>query len=158
MEVKLRDYTKGDIERLWSLDQECFPPGIAYSKAELMHYIRRERAFTIVAEAGKEIAGFVVAEFIRQRGHIITLDVDSTFRRKGVGSKLMHAAEMRLTERGCSTVFLETAVNNLSAISFYRRHDYLVLKSIPRYYEGNLDALLMGKKLSAQAAASTSEA
>ncbi len=157
VEPKLRDYIKRDFERLWALDQECFLPGIAYSKAELMHYIQRQRAFTIVAEVEDEIAGFVVGEHIRQRGHVITLDVSDGFRRKGVGTKLMNAAEQRLIERGCSAVFLETAVNNLSAISFYKRHDYLVLKSIPRYYEGNLDAFLMGKKLAAQAVANATE-
>ncbi len=157
VEPKLRDYAKEDFERLWSLDQECFPPGIAYSKAELMHYIRRERAFTIVAEVEKEIGGFVIGEYIRQRGHLITLDVSTSFRRKGLGSKLMIAAELRMAERGCSVVFLETAVNNLNAISFYKAHEYAVLKTIPRYYEGKLDALLMGKKITAHAAASTSE-
>ncbi len=145
--VTLREFQKDDFERLWALDQQCFPPGIAYSKAELMHYIRRSGAFTIVAEADREIAGFVVGELIRKRGHLITLDVGEPFRRAGFGSQLMSSAEGRLCERGGAVVFLETAVNNLGAISFYKRLDYVVLKTIPRYYEGKVDALLMGKKL-----------
>jgi [ribosomal protein S18]-alanine N-acetyltransferase len=143
----LRDFRKDDFERLWMLDQECFPPGIAYSKAELMHYIRRQGTFTIVAEAEGQIEAFIVAESVRQRGHLITLDVRERFRRNGLGSQLMTAAEARLSEKGCGVVFLETAVDNVSAISFYKRHDYVVLKTIPRYYDGKLDALLMGKKL-----------
>ena len=158
VEPTLRSYAKDDFERLWALDQECFPPGIAYSKAELMHYVRRERAFTIIADVQKDIAGFVIGEYIRQRGHLITLDVRDSFRRQGIGSKLMAAAEQLLAEQGCSVVFLETAVNNLNAISFYKAHEYVVLKTIPRYYEGKLDALLMGKKITAKAVATTSKA
>lgn len=150
----LRDFRKEDFERLWALDQECFPPGIAYSKAELMHYIRRQGTFTIVAEVEGEIGAFIVGELVRQRGHLITLDVRERFRRNGLGSQLMTAAEMRLREKGCAVAFLETAVNNFAAISFYKRHEYVVLKTIPRYYDGKLDALLMGKKLGAGSAIS----
>jgi ribosomal protein S18 acetylase RimI-like enzyme len=38
-------------------------------------------------------------------------------------------------------------VNNSAAISFYKKRDYTVLSTAPRYYEGKLDALVMGKKL-----------
>lgn len=147
VQLKLREYRKEDFDRLWVIDQQCFPAGIAYSKAELMHYIRRQGAVTIIAETENEIGGFAVAERVRQRGHLVTLDVLSPFRRSGIGSKLMIAAEDVLRSEGCTVVFLETAVNNLAAIAFYKKHEYVVLKTIPRYYEGKLDALLMGKKL-----------
>jgi ribosomal-protein-alanine N-acetyltransferase len=147
VQITLRHFRKDDFEHLWAIDQECFAPGIAYSKAELMHYIRRQSAFTIVAENGGHIAAFVIGECVKQSGHLITLDVREPFRRQGLGSQLMLAAEARLMESGRLTVFLETAVNNFAAIAFYKRHEYVVLKTLPRYYEGKLDALLMGKKL-----------
>jgi len=147
VEVAIRDFRSDDFEQLWAIDQECFPADIAYSKAELMHYIRRPAAFTIIAELDRSIAGFTVGEMIRQRGHLITLDVLEPFRRHSIGSKLMVAAETRFREKGCLAVFLETAVNNVPAIAFYNRHEYVVVKTIPRYYHGTLDALLMGKKL-----------
>ncbi len=147
---------------LWKIDQECFPPGIAYSRLELMHYLRRRGAFAIVAEqnAGSgntQAAGFLVAECqgvrrrpaeaVRHVGHIITLDVRERARRSGIGSRLMDEAERRLKAMGCEIVCLETAVNNLPAISFYKRRGYAVLRTIPHYYEGKLDALLMGKTM-----------
>jgi ribosomal protein S18 acetylase RimI-like enzyme len=44
-------------------------------------------------------------------------------------------------------VLLETGVDNDSAIRFYKKHGYTILRTIPRYYMGQLDAFLMGKKL-----------
>jgi ribosomal protein S18 acetylase RimI-like enzyme len=38
-------------------------------------------------------------------------------------------------------------VDNESAIRFYKKHEYGILRTIPRYYMGQLDAFLMGKKL-----------
>ena len=147
--MRIREYRQGDFDTLWRLDQECFPPNIAYSRFELMSYIRRRSAFTLVAENGTAISGFIVAERHprNQAGHIITIDVRSTARRAGVGGTLMDAAETRLQESGCAAVYLETAVNNEAAIAFYKRRGYFVLSTVPRYYDGKLDALVMGKKL-----------
>jgi [ribosomal protein S18]-alanine N-acetyltransferase len=158
--VRIREYRSEDFNELWRLDRECFPPRIAYSRFELMHYIHRRDAFTLVAEAdGDRIGGFVVAEYRRgvrihgeentraTVGHIITIDVAPWARRSGFGTILMDAAEDRLREHDCKAVYLETAVDNAAAIAFYNRRGFSHLSTIPRYYDGKLDALLMGKRL-----------
>ena len=61
--------------------------------------------------------------------------------------KLVAQAEEKLREEGCRTVLLETGVDNDSAIRFYKKHGYSVLRTLPRYYLDRLDAFLMGKKL-----------
>ncbi len=94
------------------------------------------------------VAGFIVAEAgSRARGHIITIDVVAAFRRFGVGSLLLRAAEDRLIVAGCRTVELETAVDNVSALSFYKHHGYNVTRTFPRYYSNGVDALVLEKVL-----------
>jgi [ribosomal protein S18]-alanine N-acetyltransferase len=160
VEFTLRDYRPGDFEVLWNIDQRCFAPGIAYSKRELAIYIRRRGSFTLVAETvetpdhGPQIAGFVVAEANRAIGHIISIDVPGESRRLGLGSKLLTAAEHRLRSQACRNVILETAVDNISALGFYKRHQYAVLKVSPRYYSNGVDALVLGKSLISQHEAS----
>jgi len=156
----LRDYQPRDFEPLWNIDQQCFAPGIAYSKRELAIYIRRRGSFTIVAEiadSASSIAGFIVAEASRGMGHIISIDVLSAHRRLGLGSKLLLAAENRLRTLECRNVVLETAVDNNSALGFYKRHGYAVLKVSPRYYSNGVDALVLGKSLRPQGQASLSK-
>jgi ribosomal-protein-alanine N-acetyltransferase len=148
----VRDFRPVDFETLWRLDQECFPPGISYSRAELKLYMRRSRSFTLVSEdaaavTGKGlVAGFIVAEADgRSHGHIITIDVSASARRFGVGSLLLRAAEDRLRAAGCGSIELETAVDNSSALAFYKRHGYSVIKTFPRYYSNGVDALVLQK-------------
>jgi ribosomal protein S18 acetylase RimI-like enzyme len=43
---------------------------------------------------------------------------------------------------------LETAVDNVPALSFYKRHGYDVIRTWPRYYSNGVDALLLEKDLS----------
>jgi ribosomal-protein-alanine N-acetyltransferase len=168
----IRDLQPADFETLWRIDQDCFPPGISYSRTELRTYMRRRGSFTLVAvddeippaadaDRGKGkkyssaipsgpdgVAGFTVAEADnRASGHIVTIDVIKTARRSGVGSLLLRAAEDRLRSAGCRSVELETAVDNLSALSFYKRHAYSVIRTFPRYYQNGVDALVLQKDL-----------
>jgi ribosomal-protein-alanine N-acetyltransferase len=169
----IRDFQASDFDTLWNIDQTCFPAGISYSRTELRLYMRRRASFTLVAanEEAREsnesplatkkdqslpgsgssdaaIAGFIVAEAgARARGHIITIDVIPSARRAGVGSLLLRAAEDRLISVECRSVELETAVDNLSAIAFYKRHGYSVIRNLPRYYSNGVDALVLEKTL-----------
>ncbi len=171
----IRDFQPADLDALWRIDQECFPPGISYSRTELKLYLRRRGAFGLVAmstqperEAPKptgasmqqrepaespagSIAGFIVAEVEHGKGHIITIDVVAAARRHGVGSLLIRSAEDRLRASDFPLVELETAVDNISALAFYKRHGYTVVATIPRYYSNGVDALLLQKPLASRA-------
>ncbi|HEY6339839.1 MAG TPA: N-acetyltransferase [Candidatus Sulfotelmatobacter sp.] len=168
MPFVIRDFRPEDFEILWRMDQECFAPGISYSRPELKFFIRRRRSFTLVAELAPEqageqgaakrvektgagdanarVAGFLVTQTGRA-GHIITIDVATSARRLGVGSQLLQAAEDRLREEGSTAVGLETAVDNLAALVFYKRHGYSVIETVPRYYSNGVDALRLKKDL-----------
>jgi len=151
MQPAIREYQPSDFETLWKIDQVCFVRGISYTRRELAFYIARKRGFTLVAERGEQIIGFVVVEYDRQgQGHIITIDIVPEGRRAGLGSRLMAAAEDRLRSFGCSVVILETAVDNAAAIAFYKRYGYSVIHTIPRYYLNSLDALVLSKDLTTQ--------
>jgi [ribosomal protein S18]-alanine N-acetyltransferase len=145
--IAIRDFHPEDFDTLWKMDQECFPPGIAYSKTELRSYLRNRKSFTLVATQGKDgkEQGFIVAHggII---GHIITIDVLAAARRLGVGSLLLRAAEERLRGSGSHGVGLETAVDNLGALTFYKRHGYCVIRTWPRYYANGVDALVLKKE------------
>ncbi|HTS05112.1 MAG TPA: GNAT family N-acetyltransferase [Candidatus Eisenbacteria bacterium] len=143
----VRDFQPGDFETLWRMDQECFAPGVSYSKPELMSFINRSGAFTLVATDAKEIQGFIVTQG-GKAGHVITIDVSPQARRSGVGSLLLRGAEDRLVSSGSRIINLETAVDNVSALAFYRSHGYRVVRTWPRYYANGVDALVLKKILS----------
>ena len=150
----IRDYRAADFDTLWQIDQVCFPPGIAYTQMDLTGFVTRRKAITRVAEFHDEesgargIAGFAVAQPIRNIGRIMTLDILPEARRFGLGSRLMEDCEARLRAAGCQQVFLETAVDNEGAIGLYRKLGYQIVRTLPLYYPTHaLDAYLMGKEL-----------
>jgi ribosomal-protein-alanine N-acetyltransferase len=157
VEFALREFRRQDFDSLWRIDQECFAPGIAYSRMELAAYIRLRGSFTVVAErlpagagveSSSQVLGCIVAQANRRGvGHILTIDVPPARRRFGVGSKLLATAEERLRAAPCHSVVLETAVDNAAALAFYKRHHYSVVKTIPRYYSNGVDAFVLEKEL-----------
>jgi ribosomal-protein-alanine N-acetyltransferase len=143
----------------YALDQVCFPPNIAYSRAELRAFVARPDAYAIVAEAAPDpaadtaeagvLAGFLVATHRPRRrdgtAHIITLDIDPAFRRRGVAATLMEEAEKHYIglEQGCMD--LEVAVDNDAAQRFYLKIGFLPLRRLRGYYGRGLDAIAMRK-------------
>jgi len=148
MSFTIRDFEPEDFETLWRIDQACFPRGVSYSRQELKTYLRYRGAFALVAvdTSSGEPQAFIVAQ-CGNTGHVITIDVVAEARRSGVGSMLIKAAEERLRASGCRAVDLETAVDNLGALSFYKRHGYSVIRTWPRYYSNGVDALVLQKQL-----------
>lgn len=143
----LRPALPDDFATLWEIDQTCFSEDIAYSPAELRRSMKEPGAVTLVAqfESG-EIAGFLVATRPRPHlGHVITIDVRPEFRGLGIGHSLMQALEERFFQHGVRRMRLEAAVDNFSALQFYKRHGYRVMRLLPRYYPGPLDGLLLEK-------------
>jgi len=143
----VREYKPEDFESLWRLDQDCFPPGISYSRRQLRAFISARGAFTLVANNEKgELQGFIVA-YCGDSGHVITIDVGPGKRRSGIGSLLLQSAEDRMHAAGCRAVGLETAVDNRTALAFYKRRGYHVVRTFPRYYSNGVDALVLKKDL-----------
>jgi len=159
VEYTLRDGRSSDLDALWRIDQACFPPGISYSRLELAVYMRRPGAFTLIAEQPRPktksfgdqpgaILGFLVMQEERGKvGHIVTIDVVGNARRGGIGSRLITAAETRGRVANFTSIYLEAMVTNLSAIEFYKRHGYSVLRTEPAYYSDGTDAFVLAKDL-----------
>jgi ribosomal-protein-alanine N-acetyltransferase len=147
MPLLLRPADPRDFAALYRLDQACFPPGIAYSKTILRHFLTLPGAECVVAEDDKHIAGFLLAEENTPLAHITTLDVAESHRRRGVGAALLAQVEQNLAARGVRTMLLETATTNDAAIAFWQKHGYRTEAVLKRYYPGGLDAYEMRKRL-----------
>ncbi len=140
----LRSAVPEDFPRLWRLDQICFEPGIAYSQRELRRFLELPGAQSVVAESGQRVTGFALGyPDGPDLARVVTLDVDPSFRRSGLGRRLLEALLERLAAAGAERAVLEVDVRNSGAIAFYRELGFRPTRRLPSYYGAGLDAMEM---------------
>ncbi len=143
----LRESRPNDLERLWRLDQLCFDPGIAYSRSELRRFLELPRAACVVAEIGPELCGFALAyREPADLAHVVTLDVHPTYRRRGVGRRLIEWVLEWSFPAGAERAVLEVDVRNSGAIAFYGVLGFRESGRLSSYYGPGLDAFQMVKE------------
>jgi len=92
-----------------------------------------------------EVAGFAImmAEFMRNTGVLVTLDVAEGWRRRGLGSALVGLCARELhQELPRASLWLTVASRNEGALAFYDALGFARTGEIPGYYRDD-DALLM---------------
>jgi [ribosomal protein S18]-alanine N-acetyltransferase len=149
--IAIRQADAKDFSALFKLDQKCFPPGIAYSKTMLKHFLTIHGAECLVATENGQIVAFLLTQENPPLAHVTTLDVAESHRRKGIGTLLLEESENNLRFRGVRTMLLETAITNEAGVAFWQRHGYRIEAVVKNYYPGHLDAYEMRKRLTAGA-------
>lgn len=148
-----REDLEAHFEAIFALDHACFQPGIAYSRAELRYFLLHPRSISLIAEDAAGLVGFAIAQFHlaqgKRTGHIITMDVASSHRRRGIGRILMNHLLDLCRESETRLLRLEVAVDNHAAIVFYKLFGFHETGRIPSYYMDRIDALSMEIELAA---------
>lgn len=146
----IREYRPEDLEAAYRLDQSCFEDGISYTRGQIRALLAREGAIAIVAEdpEGEEdaLAAFAIGHVSGRRGHVITIDIETRFRRRGLGRRVFQDLLERMAKAGSKEVRLEVDVRNENAIRFYERMGFRTTRRLPDYYGPARDGFRMTRK------------
>jgi ribosomal-protein-alanine N-acetyltransferase len=146
----IRDYRPGDFWRLYEIDHICFRSGVAFSRAELLFYLKHPESVTRVAQVRKEILGFAMGRIESDRSaHVLTLDVMPEARRRKIGTALMTSLHDAFKEQGAVMSFLEVDPANQGAQLFYEAMNYRYIETLKGYYGGRGDAYRMIRVMTA---------
>jgi ribosomal-protein-alanine N-acetyltransferase len=102
-----------------------------------------------VALADRQVAGYLVTQWVVDEIHILNVAVDGARHRQGIGIQLMNFILKRGASRGMRDVFLEVRVSNAPAIALYERLGFEQLTVRKRYYNDGEDAIVMHRRLEA---------
>jgi ribosomal-protein-alanine N-acetyltransferase len=142
-----------EIDRIFEIEQKCFPGEVAYSKRQLEYLILNANSDCLVEKQDGVIRAFLIVTY--RRGsltcNIETIDVDPAFKNKGIGLKLLKAAEIDMRQRGMRWSQLEVSEGNEAALKLYRKAGYKFKERIEGYYKfehnGTNNAIRMIKTL-----------
>ncbi|MCJ7714619.1 GNAT family N-acetyltransferase [Candidatus Bathyarchaeota archaeon] len=125
-----------EIDDIFEIEQKCFPGKIGYSKRLLKNLILDKNSKCLVETKNGIIRAFLIVTYCKNSliGSIETIDVDPIFQNKGIGLKLIKAAEIDVIQNGMRWLQLEVAETNTAALELYRKSGYTIKERIKNYY------------------------
>lgn len=137
----IRPFTFSDMDRILQIEVQSFPKS-PYDWATFvnLHHLYRETFLVYLAPAEDfqkdQILGYLV---FSKDVHIISIAVDPSHRRRGVGKKLLERA---MAEPAIKRLWAEVRRSNQVAQAFYFSMGFRIIGLVPNYY-GNEDALIV---------------
>lgn len=138
----IRNYTENDITNITELGN------ILHKNYEFkLDVFSKCLVYTIE----DKFIGFIIYSIMYERAEIVDIIINTDYRNRGYGKKLINNALNDIKKNNCKNVTLEVSVDNEMAIKFYVGFGFKIVKLIKNYYLNiksgtNKDAYLMELK------------
>ena len=134
-----------DLNALRKLEKESFDRD-AWPMIDLIAVLTFSNVVRLKAMENDTMIGFVAGDPHPNDGWgwVATIAVDPNFRRRGVGTAVLHACESML---GVPRSRLTVRTSNKGAITLYEREGYQTIDVWRAYYNDGEDAIVMEKTL-----------
>lgn len=144
----IRAAEAADIDQLLSLEEAAFP-GDRLDRRNFRHAIRSPSILTLVAGERGTVAGYVFVETRRgsRSGRISSIAVAPGWAGRGLGRRLLAAAEDAARAAGCQRLRLEVRADNRRAARLYEAARYERRETLADYYEDGQSAQGYEKRL-----------
>jgi ribosomal-protein-alanine N-acetyltransferase len=130
-----------DAPGVYTVERACFDD--PYTQGFLNDLIKtRSEQFFVAVDDG-EIIGYAVGSANGREGHIVSVAVDPSHRRRQIGTALLCAVTTKLVAGGVKQIQLEVRKGNAGALAFYQRMGYRILSEIRQYYGDGEDAWVL---------------
>jgi putative acetyltransferase len=119
-------------DQVYALWQRC--PGIGLSSADerphMAAYLERNPGMSFIARSGMNVVGAILGGHDGRRGYIHHLAVDESFRRQGIGRRLVQSSLAALQEAGMQKCHLFIFHENDTGIAFWQASGWTLRQDI----------------------------
>jgi len=140
---------QSDCSKAALLHQQAFYKG--WTEKDFKDFIDDPLVYGLKITKNDVLTSIILWREVGNEAEILTLIVDSTYRKQGLASLLLKTLMTHLVHKNISQVFLEVAEDNEVAHYFYEKYGFHLINKRPQYYkrEGNncVTALNLMKKL-----------
>lgn len=119
----------------------------AYPESLFRLYAADRRSLFLVAEKARAKVGYIIARADRWGAEIVSVAVDPSWRKRGIGRALLSAAVRRMLRGNARSIRLMVRVDNSLAMKFYRSQGFRETGRVPDYYEDGAAGIRMKLRL-----------
>jgi ribosomal-protein-alanine N-acetyltransferase len=147
--IEFQPARSGDAEAIAGMSRDLIEVGLRWQwqPERIIRHIHCPDSVVLVARTGNRLIGFAIMQFFWEHAHLLLLAVRPSYRRLGLGRRLVEWLEKSARTAGIATVYLEVRTHNRGAQGFYRALGYNDLQRVPGYYQGREAALRMAHDL-----------
>ena len=119
-----------------------------WNEEEIEHLLKKGGGNGLIIYFSKNPIGYCFYRYLMDEAEILSLEIKSKYRNKGLGSLLFKNIESYFVDKRIRRCFLEVNKNNNIAINFYKKIGFVYIKNIKNYYKVNnlyQDGLLLQK-------------
>ncbi|WP_191058349.1 GNAT family N-acetyltransferase [Geminicoccus harenae] len=140
-QIAVKNIGPFDLGRLARLHRGCFDDG--WSRSDIAHLLSLPGSFGLIARCfdrgfsaidGLRGVGFAICRVVRDESELLSIGVLQPWRKRGVAGMLLETAMFRAHEAGAEAMFLEVAVDNVTAQSLYERYCFERVGTRTDYY------------------------
>ncbi len=142
----IRLATEHDLDSLFRLEEKAFETD-RFTRDQIDYLLTESRATNFVLEDRSTLAGAacILWRKSHQGARLYNIAIDPDYQGRGLGLRLLKECEFEAARRGCEKMTLEVRADNDSAIRFYERQGYIIIRSMPDYYDDGTAGLKMSK-------------
>ena len=143
MIINIRKALFTDIDHILEIEQESIN---SWTSTQFIQELSNSFSTFLVCEYNNSIAGYIIVWKVADEIQLNSIAVKRSFRKQGIGSRLLSEVCKDDSDRSFTSVFLEVRSGNSDAIRFYTDNGFTKTGLRKKYYNDD-DAVLMEKKL-----------
>ena len=118
-----------------------------WSAASVASELNNPLSLWLVAMDGAKLAGYIGSQSVMGEADMMNVAVAASYRRQGIGEKLVTELIRSLKENQVYALTLEVRVSNCGAIALYEKLGFVQVGRRPNYYKNpKEDALILKKE------------
>ena len=152
----IRKFKENDLQSVMNINRDTLPEN--YTDYFFLDLYERFPDTFIIAEEDGKIVGYIMSRVevglsnfglggLIRKGHVVSIAVLPTARRRGVASELINTALEGMQNYKAKQCYLEVRVTNDAGVNLYKKLGFEVTRTAHGYYSDGEDAYVMSKKL-----------
>ena len=123
---------KNDAPCVAKIERECF--SVPFSESDILSYLENPIWRFLAAKISEAVVGYISYTVILDECQIVNVATSPSFRKMGIGSKIIEAFLCELKSEGVKSAFLEVRESNLPAINLYKKFGFLEIGVSKNHY------------------------
>lgn len=141
LDVQIRWLILRDMPEVLRIKQESFE--FPWTEEDFLCCLRQRNCIGMVAEYEHKVIALMVYELHKSRLDILNFAVDSSIRRKQVGTQMVERLIDKLSKQKRKQIRLHVRESNLGALLFFKRHRFLAVRLIEDHFDNGENAIEM---------------